>query len=93
LRVPHWCFWVPHLGSSDLRQRTLPGCRRIWLLRRTKRIGFAAEPKKCRESASEMKDINIGFQVIEAELLGLEEELFEIGQRNSKIQEKMDRWD
>jgi len=43
--------------------------------------------------AREMKDINVGFQVIEAEVQDLEEELFEMDQRNKEIQEQIDRRD
>jgi predicted nucleic acid-binding Zn-ribbon protein len=43
--------------------------------------------------ASEMKEINVGFQAMEGEVQDLEEELYEIDQRNTEIKEQIDRRD
>ena len=55
---------------------------------------FRGQVKKVQEErnaiASEMKELNIGFQAVEGEVQDLEEELYELDQRNSEIQEQLD---
>ena len=55
---------------------------------------FRGRYKKVQEErsaiASEMADLNVGAQAVQDEVQDLEEELYEIDQRNNEIQEQID---